>query len=80
MSSKYVTKKQQERKHTTGKVTNEVNFLSANYAQHYINASNINTSRIDNNITQPQTTVSNNVSSLIHYMSNYNYILLLTCT
>ena len=80
MSSKYVTKKQQERKRTTGKVTNEVNFLSANYAQNFKNALNINTSRIDNNITQPQTTVSNNVSSLIHYMSNYNYILLLTCT
>ena len=80
MSSKNLTKKQQERKHTTGKVTNEVNFLTATYAQKFKNALNINTSRIDNNITQPQTTVSNNVSSLIHYMSNYNYILLLTCT
>ena len=80
MSFKIPTWKQQERKHTKGKVTNEVNFLTATYAQQFKNAMNINTSGIDNNITQPQTTVSNNVSSLIHYMSNYNYILLLTCT
>ena len=80
MSSKHSTNKQQMRKDTREVLDHEVHFLTANYALQLNNAIDKNTSGIDNNTTQPQTTVSNNVSSLLHYMYIYKYILLLTCT
>ena len=79
MSSTNSKHRQQMRKDSKKVLNHEVHFLTENYALQLNDAIDRNASGINNNTTQPPTTVSNNVSSSLHDIYIY-LLLLLTCT